>query len=344
MPLTQVDQGLLSSTAQYTGFKNRIINGAMVIDQRNNGSSYTPTNSAPFITDRWGVFQSAAGKVTGQQSSVAPSGFNNSLLITSSSAYSVGAAEAFQLYQRIEGFNVSDLGFGAAGASSITISFWIRCSLTGTFGGYIGNSDQSRIYPFSFIVNSANTWEQKTVTIAGDTSGTWNKTTSTGIILVVNLGNGTNYQGATGAWGASTVLGPVGGVNLVGTNGATFYITGVQLEKGSIATAFDYRPYGTELALCQRYWERIGYGSDIVIGGYQVTNGLIYVSFSHAVPKRNPPTVLKLGTWTVSSSTQPTVSSPTTWGFRVYITANATGTIYALNDSPSLYFSSDAEL
>jgi hypothetical protein len=261
----------------FYGFKNRIINGAMVIDQRNAGTSVNPASGSTVYTlDRWAVFLSQTSKLTIQRSSTAPTGFNNSLLVTSSSAYSVGASEAFQVFQNIEGFNVADFGWGAAGAATVTFSFWVRSSLTGTFGGSLCNSGQTRLYPFSYTINTANTWEQKTITIAGDTTGTWLKDNSTGIGVILNMGNGTNFQGTTGAWTASTIYGPSGGVNVVGTSGATFYITGVQLEKGSTATSFDYRPYGTELMLCQRYYYVINNGGS----GNQYSNFANAVAYS----------------------------------------------------------------
>jgi hypothetical protein len=237
----------------YTGFKNRIINGAMVIDQRNAGASGTAN---AYTVDRWGYYGAAASKGTWQQNAgsvTPPTGFKNYLGFTSSSAYSVGASEQFNLYQPIEGFNVADLGWGAAGAATITFSFWVRSSLTGTFGGSIYNSAVNRSYPYSYTISAANTWEQKTVTVAGDTSGTWLTTNGVGLYINFSLGAGSTVSGTAGAWAAGRFDSATGATSVVGTNGATFYITGVQLEKGSTATSFDYRPYGTELALCQRY-------------------------------------------------------------------------------------------
>jgi hypothetical protein len=241
------------------GFKNRIINPAMVIDQRNAGASVTASSVAAFIytLDRWAYAASQASKFTIQQNAgsvTPPAGFQNYLGVTSSSAYSVTSSDYFLLQQPIEGFNVADLGFGAASASTVTVSFWIRSSLTGTFGGALQNSAQNRSYPFSYTISAANTWEQKSVTIAGDTTGTWLKTNGAGMTLVFSLGMGSSNSGTAGSWQASGVQSTTGATSVVGTNGATFYITGVQLEKGSTATSFDYRPYGTELALCQRYY------------------------------------------------------------------------------------------
>jgi len=238
------------------GFKNRIINGAMVIDQRNAGASVTVNNNGnTYSVDRWvAQGQGTDGVFTVQQSSTAPTGFTNSIAIAVTTAdASIGSTQYYFLSQRIEGYNVADLGFGAAGAATVTFSFWIRSSLTGAFGGSLSNDDVSRSYPFTYTINAANTWEQKTVTIAGDTSGTWLKTNGIGLRVYFNIGAGSGYTAAANAWASQWAFNATGGQNLIATSGATMHITGVQLEKGSTATSFDYRPYGTELALCQRY-------------------------------------------------------------------------------------------
>jgi hypothetical protein len=239
----------------YYGFKNRIINGAMVIDQRNAGASVTPTNGQ-FLTDRFGAGLTQASKFTAQQSTTAPTGFINSQSITSSSAYSITSTDKFWIYQPIEGLNIADLAWGTASASTVTLSFWVRSSLTGTFGGSLQNSAQNRSYPFSYTINAANTFEQKSITITGDTSGTWLTTNGTGIYLNIGLGVGSTLSGTANSWAGANYFSATGATSVVGTNGATFYITGVQLEKGSTTTSFDYRPYGTEFSLCQRYFEK----------------------------------------------------------------------------------------
>jgi hypothetical protein len=241
-----------TSTQSYNGFKNRIINGAMVVNQR-----ATTLTDYGYATDRWSYNPAVASKASVAQSSTAPAGFNNSLLVTSSAATTVGATDVYIIEQKIEGYNIADLGFGAAGASSIAISFWVRSSLTGTFGGALGNAGPDRSYPFTYTISSANTWEQKSITIAGDTTGTWATTNGSGFRVIFSLGCGSSRSGTAGAWtGTSNIFSATGATSVVGTNGATFYITGVQLEKGSTATSFDYRPYGTELQLCYRYYQR----------------------------------------------------------------------------------------
>ena len=278
----------------YTGFKNRIINGAMVIDQRNAGASITQSTSNQFPVDRWLVAGDVASKFTAQQSSTAPAGFINSLLITSSSAYTVGASESFILTQYVEGLNVADFGWGTANATAITLSFWVRSSLTGTFGGVVRNSASNRSYPYSYTISAANTFEQKTVTIAGDTSGTWLTTNGRGLNLTFSMGAGASASGTAGAWAGTSYASATGAVSVVGTSGATFYITGVQLEKGSTATSFDYRPYGTELALCQRYYYKIsGTGSNPFAAGGALSTTSTRVQGSFPVSLRISPTALE---------------------------------------------------
>jgi len=279
------------------GFRNRIINPAMVIDQRNAGASVTPNNA--YTLDRWQLENSQTGKASIQQNAgsvTPPAGFTNYLGVTSLSAYSVGATDYFLLTQSIEGFNAADFAWGTANAQSATISFWVRSSLTGTFGGTVNNSAQQRAYPFTYTISAANTWEQKTVTIPGDTSGTWLTTNGIGIRLRFNLGTGATYSGTAGAWtGTSNVFAPTGATSVVGTNGATFYITGVQLEKGSTATSFDVRPYGTELQLCQRYYYRTTPGAgDRWFGSAQVSSSTTcYADVPFPVPMRSAPSALE---------------------------------------------------
>ena len=233
--------------------KNRIINGAMVISQRNGTSTVTPANG-DFIVDRFSYVTTQSSKVTAAQSSTAPAGFTKSLLFTSSSAYSAAAGDLIAFSQAIEGFNIADLGWGTASAKTVTLSFQVYSSLTGTFGGCFRNDAGNRFYVFSYSIPVANTWTTISITVAGDTTGTWATDNSAGIRLYFNLGSGTTYSGTAGSWGATAYYNATGSVNLVGTSGATFYITGVQLEVGSSATGFEYVNYQTSLANCQRYY------------------------------------------------------------------------------------------
>ena len=236
---------------------NRIINGAMAIDQRNAGASVTPADGA-YTLDRWSAGLTQASKFSVQQNAggiSGPTGFSNYIGVTSLSAYSVVAGDTFRILQPVEGFNFADFGFGTATASSVTLSFWARSSLTGTFGGSLRNSASNRSYPFTYSISAANTWEQKSITIAGDTSGTWiGATNGIGVNLSFSLGTGSTFSGTAGAWAGANYISATGATSVVAGTGNTLYITGVQLEKGTLATSFDARPYGTELALCQRYY------------------------------------------------------------------------------------------
>jgi len=260
MALTQVQPGMLGTPQPYS-FKNRIINGAMVIDQRNAGASVSASDGA-FDVDRWLMYLSnstgSKGNMQQNQGSVTPPvGFTNYLGFTTTSAYSVGTLDGYALQQRIEGYNMADLGWGSANAKTITLSFWVYSSLTGTFGGSIANGGANYSYPFSYSIPVANTWTQISVTIAGATSGTWLTTNGIGAFVSFSVGTGTTYSGTAGAWTGSFKISATGATSVVGTSGATFYITGVQLEVGSSATGFEYVNYQTSLANCQRYYQQV---------------------------------------------------------------------------------------
>ena len=301
--------------------KNRIINGAMVIDQRNAGASVTPANGT-YTLDRYYFICSQASKFTVQQNAgsvTPPVGFINYMGITSSAATSVGSSDFFAFAQPIEGLNVGDLGWGSANAKTVTLSFWVRSSLTGTFGGAIENSAQNRSYPYTYTISSANTWEQKSITIAGDTSGTWLTSNGVGMYVFFGLGVGSTYSGTAGAWAGAQALSATGATSVVGTNGATFYITGVQLEVGSSATGYEYVNYQTSLANCQRYYWKISGGVDsgsaVYAGvGSGVSNGgtTARIAFPMNTQMRTSPTISFGGTIYVYDTGVATVSSIST--------------------------------
>jgi hypothetical protein len=267
--------------------RNRIINGGMVIDQRNAGGSLAISNAAEkYCLDRYAIYAATGSGHTVQQSSTAPAGFTTSMLVTIGTGGSPASGNGNYFYQAIEGYNMSDFGFGAAGASTVTLSFWVRSSLTGQFSGAVANNGVSRSYPFTYTISSANTWEYKTVTIAGDTTGTWNKTNSVGCYLWMDLGSGSTYQGTANAWSAADKRCASGSVQLVATSGATLYITGVQLEAGTTATPFEQRLYGTELALCQRYARTIGNG----LSGVGASTTAVVFNYAFENPMRASPT------------------------------------------------------
>ena len=344
-------------------FRNRLINSAMVIDQRNAGASINNTNTGTqFSVDRWAVYGDQNSKFSIQQNAGAvtpPAGFTYYLGMTSSSAYTVGAAEQFKVYQNIEGYNMADLGWGTAGASSVTLSFWARSSLTGTFGGSLINNSNNRSYPFSYTISTANTWEYETVTIAGDTTGTWGTTNGIGVAVQFSMGTGSGKSGTAGAWAASNLVSVTGAVSVVGTSGATLYITGVQLEAGTTASPFEYRQYGTELFLCERYFQKVADGTSnnasyVAIATTESTTAL-FGMISFQVPMRTAPSLAitatsfraNMGTVNANSTTAPTLNQVSTLSTRfdqggyTGLTADRSGIIRLNTDTGYVAFSAE---
>jgi len=290
------DASLQGAAASPYVLKNRIINGDMRIDQRNAGASVTNTTTNTYTLDRWQYQSNQSSKFTVQQNAgsvTPPAGFTNYLGVTSTSAYTITSGDNIVITQPIEGYNIADLAWGTASAKTVTLSFWVRSSLTGTFGGSICNSSGARSYPYSYTISSANTWEQKTITITGDTSGTWLTTNGIGMYLFLSLGTGSTYTGTAGAWAGSFYASATGATSVVGTNGATFYITGVQLEIGTSATPFERRLYNQELANCQRYCYRVSYtGSGTPVGaGFWSNATLVATACKLATTMRAAPTL-----------------------------------------------------
>jgi len=292
------------STNQFSGgafsFKNRIINGDMRIAQRGTSFAGLTDGGSAYTLDRWRWAEagtSTAIQTVAQSTSVpANSGFANSLQVTTTTAHSpLAATSAYRVQQIIEGFNAADLMFGTANAKTTTLSFWARSSLTGTFGGAVTNANLNRYYVFSYTINAADTWEYKTITIAGDTSGTWGAGNGVGLVLEFSVGTGSDYLTTPGSWGGTRFQAPTGQVNVAGTLNATWYITGVQLEVGSVATPFERRPYGTELALCQRYYAKLTSSAANDAFGVGLNNGtsesLTQIQFP--VTMRTDPTALE---------------------------------------------------
>jgi len=293
---TSTSGGILGA-GNASAMKNRIINGAMVIDQRNAGASVTQNTSTTYTVDRWAIYGTVTSKFTAQQNAgsiTPPVGFNYYLGCTSSSAYSITSTDRFQIAQPIEGYNMGDLGWGTANAKTVTLSFWVYSSLTGTFGGAIFNYNASRSYPFSYTISSANTWTQISVTVAGDTTGTWLQSSPNAIGLNVcfSLGSGSTLSGTAGSWSGNFYTSATGATSVVGTNGATFYITGVQLEVGSSATGFEYRQYTTELQLCQRYCQTAPY----MYGDAYSTTGATFMKALPVTMRADPTSALSIST------------------------------------------------
>ncbi len=300
MPLTTVSPGVMDTQATAT-WRNRIINGDMRIDQRNNGASVTLTSgitSASFAVDRWRACRGTSSTATAQRSTVAPAGFTNSYLYTVGTGAAPAAADFSSIQQLIEGFNIADFGWGSAGAQSVTISFWVRSSLTGTFGLVVTNSAQTLAYATTYTISAANTFEFKTITIPGPTSATWLTDNGTGLQLVFDMGVGSNQSvAASTSWQSGNFLGVTGVTKPLATAGATFYITGVQFEAGTAATAFERRDYGRELIMCQRYFQfwKSGWGGVSGGSGYQYSDGVNF-----CVPTRVAPTIA-LTSWSTGA-------------------------------------------
>jgi hypothetical protein len=332
------NDGTLQSSAPVG--KNRIINGNMAIDQRNAGVSVTPTN-AGYTLDRWQTYISPLGKYTVQQDAGAvtpPVGFTNYLGATSTSAYSITSGDYFSITQNIEGYNIADLAWGTADAKTITISFWVRSSLTGTFGGSLRNSAANRSYPFSYTISVANTWEQKSITVAGDTTGAWLTDNGKGVSLNFGLGVGSTRSGTAGAWAAANYLSATGATSVVGTSSATFYITGVQLETGTTATDFEHLQYGQQLALCQRYCVVLNHNVNQYVGtlGYcQLSNALNGILLTTNT-MRTTPTVTVDGDYRVLLGN----TAPTLTGFTLTPTMNNAGVNIGLTSVTGATFTS----
>ena len=334
----------------WTGFKNRIINGTMTIDQRNAGANVTLSNSAQYPVDRFGVFKDTAGATCkAEQSSTVPNGegFTKSLLWTTTTGSAAGVSEDACIRQYIEGYNFADLSFGTAAAQPFTLSFWVRSSIAGTYGVSLANSSANRCYMATYTVNATNTWEKKTITVVGDTSGTWVTDNGLGFRVFWDMGSGTNRSiAASSSWGSSYGTGLTGGVKISANTGATFYLTGVQVERGSTASSFEYRPYGTELALCQRYYWKTTQGTGDVYGiaGYSLSGNAVWAQFGFPVTMRATPTVTIYGTWAVSNCGQPTIRGASTTNFLLQTVGTSTTAIATYPNSSDDIIDASAEL
>ena len=343
--------------------RNRLINGDMRIDQRNAGASVTPGN-AVYTLDRWRFNSTQTSKFSVQQNAgsvTPPPGFTNYLGVTSLSAYALTGVDSFSFEQIIEGFNVSDLNWGTANALPATLSFWVRSSLTGTFGGSLATTRTAVwVMPFSFTISAANTWTYVTVSVTAPTStGGANTGSSDGVYVRFGLGGtGAVVGGTVGVWtNAGNFIQPAGTVSVVGTNGATLYVTGVQFEVGSVATPFERRQFGQELALCQRYFQKtfplgtvpasITGTAGAVFGSSSVTNTSFSVTRSFLVQMRASPTMVFFSpnqagsNWSEQSGVVPTLTD--LGAIDSSISMRGTGSISA-GGAHSIHFTASAEL
>ena len=313
------------STGGYTGFRNRIINGAMMIDQRNAGASFAVSGGVKYVVDRFYFDSTVSGVSTSaQQVSDAPTGFGKSLKFTVTTGGTAVTSNETGCCQVIEANNISDLGWGTASAAPITLSFWVKSSVAGTFGFTVyQNQTTNRSYVSSYTINAANTWEYKTITIIGDTSYGIVPNNGVGLRCYWDLGVGPSLSGSvTGAWSSSNFEGLTGGTKLISTSGATFYITGVQLEKGSVATPFEFRQYGTELALCQRYFQYFRF-----VIRFAATSANNLSTAMPFVAMRTIPTATRTGNAITSDETGSTISVTGSTGDNIVLYAQNSSNI-----------------
>ena len=343
-----------------TGRRNMVINGAMQVAQRGTGAF---TANTDYPVDRFQMLNNTStGTFSAQQVSEYPDGFKNSLKVTVTAAdTSLGSTERLLVSYPVEGNDFVSPAFGTSSAKSITLSFEVRSSLTGTFSGSVQNSAQNRSFPFEYTISSANTWETKSITIAGDTSGTWLTDTGIGLRLRFSLGCGSSQQGTVNTWASANYFGTSAETPLIGTNGATWQITGVQLELGENASDFEHRSFGEELALCQRYYYR---RTSTLTSNNEYSNSVFAYSTTdiqggaqHPVPMRASPSltfdgVLKVstGSGTVTSSSGFSKTNYSTKNYMGFYTGGSTFSgltqhrAYMLWGADGDYMEVDAEL
>ena len=330
MALTTVQESQIDPS--FSGFlRNRIINGDMRINQRGyvSGTPLTATNN--FCTDRFNVTCSTTGGFSAYQSTTAPTGFTNSLFFTKTTGASPAVAETNYIYQGIEGYNASDLAWGTANAKTVTLSFWVYAGATGTFSGSLRNGAATFYsYPFTYTISSANTWTQITTTIAGPTVGTWTSDNTGGIYVFFDLGCGTNFRATAGAWSAGNYIGATGATTYpISTTGGTFYLTGVQLEVGTVATPFERQIYSTQLAQCQRYYQTV---SDMMVQGYTGAGATVFNDFPLSVAMRATPTATFTGSFTYINASAAAVNSTTSNKYRLSLVVTALGYGYGFGN------------
>ena len=342
------DAGALSN-------RNLIINGSILLDQRNGGSATTPTADQTVTLDRFKARLNNASKYSVQQVTDAPSGFLKSLKVTSASATTVGTNDFYQIATPLEGYTTNVLAQGSSTAKQYTLSFWVKSSLTGTFGGAYSNNQGNRFYAWTYTIDAANTWERKSITITGSTDGYWESTNGAGLHIYWTLGAGSGVQTSAGVWGTSFKRGATGTTDVVATNGATWQITGVQLEVGDTATPFEHRSYGDELAKCQRYFELLDYSGSV---GNAISNSTQWGgttdqwgNIMYKYPKRATPSgsvsgsVIIYGKGNISTATTPTLQYISKVGLGIRVQPSSfTSDVGFIGNSSNFKLSVDAEL
>jgi hypothetical protein len=282
--------------------RNKIINGSMVFDQRNAGASVTlNTWGGQFPVDRFrGNVRPSIGTISAQQSTVVPSGqgFYNSLKLTQASVTTEAANDVYSVVHNIEGYNIQEFQFGTAEAKELVLSFWVKSSITGTYSVSFSNELVDRSLIKEYTISAADTWQKISIPFSADSTGTWSASNSTGLRIFWDLGGGTDYRTTPNSWTSGDYRSSVNQVRWIDTSGATFYITGVQLEAGSVATPFERRQYGQELALCSRYfWKISGASANNYVGaGFCDSSTAVVTIVAYPVRMRAIPTLQTSGT------------------------------------------------
>ncbi len=341
---------LASASETALSNRNMIINGDMKISAR--GTSFTGFGaSVNYSLDRFANYHSSDGAFTiSQETSVVPTDFTHALkILTTTADSSIAAGQRLIVFTRCEGNNVSHLNWGTSAAETVTLSFYVRSSITGTHGGAIGNGSDNRNYPFTYTISSADTWERKTITISGDQTGTWATGTGRSLQIVWGLGVGSTFSGSAGAWASGDINSATGATTgVLGTLNATWYLTGVQLEVGTVATPFEHRSYGQELALCQRYYQTINPKLNAIFAaGYQNNSERISQTHRLGVEMRIDPTCTVHGTWNVTGCDQPVFTSFAKNVVATHVLKSgggSGGSAFYYPDGVDDFFSMDAEL
>lgn len=326
---------------QVGGRRNLIINGAMQVAQR--GTSYINSGGGNGYrtVDRWGLYDdTAGGGITYSQDTDAPVGFKNSLKATCNSAFAT-SGNAF-INTKVEGQNSVPLSLGNSNAKTFTLSFWVKSSIVGTWGGAFRNGSTNRSYAFTYTISTANTWEYKTVTLTGDTSGTWNTDASIGIDVSFGVSAYNPNSTNAGSWGSTNSITANGVTGITDTTNATWKITGVQLELGSVATPFEHRSYGEELALCQRYYQVVDFGNTYgpLDGYYGNGNYLHYCATRPVTMRTDPSATITYGNVSNLSDNPSIHDRDNAYNIRIVARANNTGRSYAVLNM----YTADAEL
>ena len=314
-------------------YKNRIINGCMRISQRNTTSSVTPINNQ-YVLDRWSFGVSQASKLTTQQyTGPAFYGCANYKNIASTSAYSIAASDYFYMFQPIEGYNIADFAWGTAAAKTVTLSALVYSSvLTGTFGGSIINPAANRSYPFTYTIPVAGVWTQISITIPGDTVGTWGTGTGIGLYVIFSFGSGSTYSAPAGAWASANYSSAIGANSLVGTSGTYMNISNIQLEISPFATQFEFRSIDRELTLCERYCQWVPFSMGFTAGA---AGQAVYTPVSFRTDMRVAATMSSLSADPATAQSQSNVTTnafnstyTTTTGTIGYVTSTGSGYSY----------------